>query len=259
MQVSQLIKGVTLAALLGCLLPAVTAAQCDAGPKNLIVVVDITPSITIEQREKWRPLISSAIGCVGPGGHVTLFAISGVTSDAAALFNADAPALPQTRTMSEWLAYVEARRNFFGGVKQALDQVLGAPPTGQVTDVFGLFDRIGHDPRPTELWLFSDILNLTDDLNLEKVRLRAPYQSAIQREAAAHGWTNATLRDVRVRVILPDAACPLTPGLKRVMAGPRVLRGVRPPVNSRADLAGFYGVLFSSLSAKLESFDTEVH
>jgi hypothetical protein len=96
-------------------------------------------------------------------------------------------------------------------------------------------------------------------LNLEKKHIRPDqYQGIITREAALHGWTNDTLQNVQVRVVLPDAESRVTSrGIRKVSDGPKQFIA-RPPVNSRTDLARFYGALFDSLSAKLESFDTEV-
>ena len=226
--------------LAGLLLPVALAAGCVPANSRVVLAVDRSGSFTQAQRSAWEPLGAELAACVGAGGKLEIFAVSANTMNDGPLFSRSFP-VQASRTVAGAEHFADLRKRFRADAGSALHAGFNSADSGATTDLFGILTRVTHDDGPPGLMvLFSDLLNSTPELNLERVALReSDFPALIARLAKVHRWDSRTLAGTKVMVIMP-------PGARQV--GP----------NNRVILESFYHALFGAMGGTLVRCETHL-
>jgi len=211
----------------------------------VFVGVDGSDSITKPQRALWEPMLQKLVTDLKPDDQIALIAIGSQTANAKPFFDGTAPtACPAPPLIACLADYRHRRAVFLQGAFAAIKSALAVDQASKSSDVFSFFDRVqGDRGRPLELWLFTDALNATAELNMERTPLdKSQFGSIIARLCSRHSWSSATLSGAAVQFILPSLA-----------EGDKY-----PSPNSRVGvLAPFYTELISKLGGQLNNFETQ--
>jgi hypothetical protein len=227
-----------VAAQMGCSQPTPPPASA-----HTFVFIDQSSSVTRLQRQSWvEPLTRIADG-IRPGSTLSVFGIHDRTADAAPLFTGDLPVLPARPTSTQLRTYKDERARFLTKARRAISEALETAVVARTTDVLSVFDRPRDArDRPRLVFVLSDMLHVTRELNLERQSLSDTHiPDLIQSAAQEHNWSPESLTGTRVYVILPSAQV-----------------GDRPSVNSRIVLERFYGAVVTALGGRLERFETHL-
>lgn len=222
---------------------AMPCPQLIGQPKQVMVAIDESDSITTQQRAEWEPLARNLVTQLCPGGHFQEFGIHSNTVNSRPLFDGSLPLFPhEGATIQQLILFKQEVQAFRSGAFGALSQALGKHDSSKATDVFGIFDRVpkGTDRR-VNLVIFSDALHANSELNLEQVKLKdRNFEFLIQKLSLRHHWDSTTLAGVVIHFVLPSLQD------KDKMPGP----------NDRLILKSFYSALITRLGGTLATFDT---
>ncbi len=131
------------------------------------------------------------------------------------------------------------------GALAAIRKALESAGNAARTDVFSAIDRVQPDPRsrPTAVYFFSDMLNSTPDLDMERsgAITRANAGEQIRRLARKDAWSNGLLAGVDVYCVLNS-----------------IESGHGGPAIDRLTQRFFYDALFQALGAHLLTYDTHL-
>ncbi len=213
--------------------------------RRLIVFVDLSASIDREQRHRWGReairLIDSLVG----GWAIGIYPIHDRTLDAAPLYQAEIPDWAPNATAEVARKQKSALLLVRKGAGAALEKAFSAAGGATQTDIFSAIDRIGPDPRDrrTVIIFFSDMLNSTPELNMERAGSlsRATIPSHIQNVARRHGWRPDLLSGAEVYCVLNA-----------------IESGRRAPAVDRLTQRDFYEALFGALGGRLALYDTNL-
>ncbi len=212
---------------------------------RMYVFVDDSASVSPAQRAMWQRDAERLLHRIGPGWHITMFPVNGQTGAAGALFDMEVPALssdPQLDERQHNRALLLRTRE---GVKGAFGRAFTEGGHAESTDILSAIDRIHPDSsgRTTAVVFFSDMLNATRELNMERADRfgRDRFAGVIQSAAQNHNWSSDQLRGIDIYCVLNSA------GLRD--SGASALRRV-----SRE----FYEALFSALGGRLRLFETQL-
>jgi len=236
---------VALTAAVTALLAACSAPAADRSPgRRVILFIDQSASIDRDQRRQWQNDANSLVRGVRDGWAVSIFGIHDHTLETAPLFEVDIPVFAPdgtSRTAAARNSAIQtARQSALAAVEKALDTGGAAR-----TDIFSALDRVHPDPhsRPSTIVFFSDMLNSTPELDMERagsVTLQN-IGTLIPALARRHLWRKDLLAGSEVFCVLNS--------IEIGHAG--------PPVDRRVQQA-FYENLFGALSAKLTRYETSL-
>ena len=206
--------------------------------------IDQSASIDRDQRRQWQNDATGLVRGLRDGWSVSIYGIHDHTLEAAPLFEVDVPIFASDGTsktaVARNAAIQTARQSALAALEKALD-VGGAART----DIFSALDRVYPDPqgRPTTIVFFSDMLNSTPELNMERagsVTLQN-IGALIPSLARRHLWRKDSLAGSEVYCVLNS--------IEIGRNGPTVDRRVQRV---------FYENLFGALSAKLARYETSL-
>jgi hypothetical protein len=234
-----------LAAAVALLLAACSTPAADrSSGRRLILFFDQSASIDRDQRRQWQNDANALVRGVRDGWSVSIYGIHDHTLEAAPLFEVDVPMFAADGTSKT----AAARNNAIQTARQAaLATVEKALDTGGAarTDIFSALDRVHPDPhsRPTTIVFFSDMLNSTPELNMERagsVTLQN-ISTLVPSLARRHLWRKDSLAGSEVYCVLNS--------IEIGRNGPAVNRRVQRV---------FYENLFGALNAKLARYETSL-
>jgi hypothetical protein len=210
--------------------------------KFVVLGFDVSSSIGPAERARWRPIAERSINLLAPGDTLLALQVHDHTVDAAPLFRGVMPTQPDAGApLDEQRDFKRQLMKFRADATQALQQAFDGQAL--ITDLFGVLDRLPSGSYLADVILFTDGLNSTQELNLEKTRLTEELMpEVIQKLGKNHRWTGQTLAGVSVRIVLPSRA-----------AGDR-----NNFVNDKSTLSVFYRTLVESLGGQLKTFGVEV-
>jgi hypothetical protein len=226
---------------------ALSACSAQGHPKDgrrLILFVDMSASVNVEQRSKWVGFVNQISKSVKAGWAVAVYPIHDQTSAAGALFEAEIG----ERMEDETYDAASRRRSQENRATQGmLDAFRKAAAGGKArrTDLFAAIDRIRPDVkgRHTTAVFFSDMLNSTAELNMEQkgAITTATIPDRIRRIARNHNWGSDRLAGVDVHCVLNA-----------------VESGDSGPAVDRLTQERFYQALFSAMGGRLMRYDTSL-
>jgi hypothetical protein len=225
-------------------LAACTSPSPTRPGRRLIIFFDQSGSIGADQRRQWLHDATGLVQSIGGGSSIVICGIHDHTLDAAPLFEADVPIFRDdgtSKTLAERNAAIQAARR---GAMAALEEALNQGGAAR-TDVFSAIDRVHPDVngRATTIAFFSDMLNSTAELNMERagsVTLQN-IPALIGKVARLHMWQKDTLRGCQVYCVLNSIE----------------LGGHGPQVDRRVQQL-FYQNLFEALGGKLVRYETSL-
>jgi hypothetical protein len=236
---------VALAVVAALLLAGCSAPAAERSPgRRVILFIDQSASIDRDQRRQWRNDANGLVGGIRDGWSVSIFGIHDHTLESAPLFEVDIPMFVSdgtSKTAAARNAAIQtARQAALAAVEKALDTSGAAR-----TDIFSALDRVHPDPRsrPTVIVFFSDMLNSTSELNMERtgsVTLQN-IGALIPSLARRHLWRKDSLAGSEVYCVLNSI---------------EIGRNA-PPVDRRVQEV-FYAGLFGAMSAKLARYETSL-
>jgi hypothetical protein len=191
-------------------LAAIGLAGCDSGAPvptgpRVFAFVDLSASIAPDQRSRWETEAARLIRSLDYGWSFALYPVHDQTLSAAPYFVAEIPQPSPEPGMDEVTRCKMARRAAREGASAAFRRAFSEAGRAPGTDLFSAVDRFGPDPsgRPTAAVFFSDMINSTAELNMERrpAVQRAPGE-LIRELASRHGWHGETLRGVQVYCVL---------------------------------------------------------
>lgn len=214
-------------------------------PRRLVIFIDQSASIDRAQRGQWQTDAERILAGLAGGWSLTVYAIHDQTSDAAPLFDGEVPDWSEDATFDAASAQkanlMRIRHDATAAVRKALDVGGGATQT----DLFGGIDRVRVDAkrRPTTIVYFSDMLNSTPELNMERANslTRARIPEHIQNLARRHQWRPDTLAGAEIYCVLNS-----------------IESGRHGPAVDRLTQRSFYETLFRALGARLAVYDTHL-
>lgn len=225
---------------------AMPCARSSAVPVHVILAMDESSSITVQQRAEWVPVARGLLSALCAGDRLQMFGIHSNTSNSGPLFDGALPPAPAAgAAIQDLIRFKQQVLAFQKDADRVIVESLGASrPAAKATDVVGVFDRVHRDQsRPVRLVVFSDALNADAELNLERMRLRGADVGAVVRKLAGrHGWGPDTLSHAVVRFVLPS----LRDG------------DTAPGPNDRVVLRDFYATLIGSMGGTLADFETHL-
>lgn len=222
----------------GCSQPA---SAGEAAGRRTILFFDQSDSIAPDQRHQWQSDAAEAIAALRDGWSLTIYGIHDHTLDAAPLFETDIPRFPSdgtSATLAKRNGAIQCARK---GASDAVQEALSRGGASR-TDIFSAVDRVHPDSqgRATTIVFFSDMLNSTPELNMERagsVTLdKTP--AIISKLARRHLWRKDTLSGCTVYCVLNSVA----------------IGGRGPQVDRRVQRV-FYENLFEALGANLYRYD----
>lgn len=213
-------------------------------PERKIIFVDQSDSVSDAQRERWLAFALKTLAAVEPGDGVYIYGLHDHTLDAAPLVAAEIPPLPARPTRTQLGRTKQALKALRANGKTILSEALRTHTPSRATDVFSVVDRCRPDAggRPTEVYVYSDMLEATREFNMERHILRdAEFVDVISKIAALHHWDGHVMDGAMVFVVLPSAE-----------------RGAPATANDRLVLERFYRALFRAVGGELRNFDTHI-
>lgn len=207
---------------------------------------DSSRSVSSDQRLRWVEQAKTVVSKMGCGDSLTIFLIHDRSLEAARLFMEAVPPIDSDPTQSELIACRLALKKIHRDVERALESYIKGR-LSDWTDLFSAFLRIKPEDtsgKPTVLYVFSDLLHSTRDLDMETISIPSSDERLTQLVldvARANHLEKGMLQGTEVYALL-NAAQP----------------GSATPVNNRRVLKQFWGKLFSHLGANLVSFDTDL-
>lgn len=226
-------------------LAACSAPAADRSPgRRVILFIDQSASIDRDQRRQWQNDASGLVRGIRDGWSVSIFGIHDHTLESAPLFEVDIPMFVSdgtSKTAAARNAAIQAARQAaVAAVEKALDTSGAAR-----TDIFSALDRVHPDPqsRPTTIVFFSDMLNSTSELNMERtgsVTLQN-IGALIPSLARRHLWRKDSLAGSEVYCVLNSIE----------------IGRNGPPVDRRVQKV-FYENLFGAMSARLARYETSL-
>jgi hypothetical protein len=220
------------------------AATQQPAARNILIFLDLSESVRNAQRARWRKIGQTEIGRMGYGDSISIFGIHDRTCDAAPFYSGEIPFRPKDAGAVD-LSHI--KRILIAVKKDALaafENALAEPARSKETDIFSAFDRYrsGADGRKPLLVILSDMQQATKEVNFERNALKASdFEQLILSERERRGWSENTLAEVKVCVVLPSAGI-----------------GQAKPLNSVRILRSFYSAMINSLGGELVSFDTHL-
>jgi hypothetical protein len=219
------------------------ACQPAYAPTEYILFLDLSASISAAQRNAWLGAAAAVLEQMSFGDSIAIFPIHDRTSGAAPLFRAR---VPDKGLSLEDIAHA---KEILEKVRQdgsvALREALSSNTRSHSTELLEIVNKLASTPNEERkvsrrVFIFSDFLHSTRDLDLEKTRL-ADYDldALILDIQKRYRWTKDALRGDKIYGVLSATTS----------GGPR-------PVNDHAALKQFWGTLFNQLGAELASFDT---
>jgi hypothetical protein len=213
--------------------------------RRSIVFLDLSASVDYEQRRLWGRDAARVVDALAGGCGVAVLPIHDHTLEAAPLFEGEVPQWLSDATFDvasrQKAALVQTRDGASAAIRKALDGDGGAIRT----DIFSAIDRIRPDPnaRRTAIYFFSDMLNSTSDLNMERPGslTRSNAAEQIQNLARRHAWRPGILAGVEVYCVLNS-----------------IESGHSGPAVDRLTQRYFYEALFKALGARLVTYDTHL-
>jgi hypothetical protein len=213
--------------------------------RRSIIFLDLSASVDHEQRRLWGRDAARLVDNLAGGCGIAVYAIHDHTMDAAPLFEGEVPDWLSGATYDvatrQKAALVETRGGASAAIQKALDGSGGAIRT----DIFSAIDRIRPDPngRRTAIYFFSDMLNSTSDLNMERPGslTRSNAREQIQKLARRHAWRPDLLAGMEIYCVLNS-----------------IESGHSGPAVDRLTQRDFYEALFKALGARLVTYDTHL-
>lgn len=210
----------------------------------MILFLDQSASIDRDQRRQWQKDATGLVGGIRDGWSLSIFGIHDHTLESAPLFEVDIPVFASdgtSKTAAARSAAIQtARQAALAAVEKALDTSGAAR-----SDIFSALDRVHPDPqsRPTTIVFFSDMLNSTSELNMERagsVTLQN-IPTLVPTLARRHLWRKDSLAGYEVYCVLNSIEI-----------------GRNGPAVDRRAQQVFYERLFGALSAKLARYETSL-
>jgi hypothetical protein len=234
-----------LAAVVALLLMACSTPAADRIPgRRLILFFDQSASIDRDQRRQWQNDANSLVRGIHDGWSVSIYGIHDHTLESAPLFEVDIPMFASDGTSKTALARNAAIQTARQAALAAVEKALETGGAAR-TDIFSALDRVHPDPRcrPTTIVFFSDMLNSTPELNMERAGSVTLQNIAtlIPSLARRHLWRKDSLAGSEVYCLLNS--------IEIGRNGPAVDRRVQQV---------FYENLFGALSAKLARYETSL-
>jgi hypothetical protein len=218
------------------------SALVAAPPRIIVIAVDESRSIMKEQRDEWEPMVNRIVDSLQPEDKLEVFGIGSQTANAAFFAKKYPPACLPNLTFEERALCIQEVIDFRLVATAAISAALAADQPSESTDIFSLLDRLHNGPGYSlKVFIFSDGLNDTQELNMERYRLtKSNYSSVITKISSKHRWPSNLLSGATVEFVAPD--------LKE--------KDKYPGVNDRTTLKAFYTELVSGLGGQLTGFDT---
>ncbi len=212
------------------------------GVLNLLVFVDQSDSISAPQRHTWLGDVRKLLSCLPSRveTHVYVYGLHDHTAEAAPS-SITIPALATDAVHED----VVARKKAVATAMADLMAALNSDSPSRSTDIFAVFDRSSAAAHagPTKVVIFSDMLHVTRELNMERQAIHEQdFERIFSQIAQAHRWSSDTLHGAEVYAVLPSIEKNSTTEI----------------VNDRRLLGRFYGDLVHSLNGKLLSFETDL-
>jgi hypothetical protein len=234
-----------LAVVTSLLLAVCSARAGDHAPgRRLILFFDQSASVDREQRRQWQNDANHLVSCIRDGWSASIYGIHDHTLEAAPLFEIDIPVFSSDGTSKTLAAKNAAIQRARQAALTAIEQALAKGPAAR-TDIFSALDRVHPDPqsRPTTIVFFSDMLNSTPELNMERAGsvTLLNIDALIPGLARHHLWRQGFLAGAEVYCVLNS--------IEIGRSGPAVDRRVQKV---------FYETLFGALSAKLVRYETSL-
>ena len=151
-----------------CIWAVIALSACAPVPdeKLVVVAVDVTSSVTDDELSRWLPYIDQLIVRAKPRHELILFALDDNTTQSEPILRRDRS--PKSRTLSRELGwrrkFAEARRKW----EEAKPSLAGKNAIG--THIIELVARLPQlaQGRQIELWLFSDMIQQSPQLDLAR-------------------------------------------------------------------------------------------
>ena len=210
---------------------------------NVLVFVDQSDSISADQRRAWLKEAGKVLRRLRGGTHFYLYGIHDHTLEAAPkmITIPELPERPLAKQYQEWNSASQQAMAY-------LSEAMNTDSPSRMTDIFSAFDRtvMVAQGLPTKIVIFSDMLHVTPDMNMEKQPLHdKDFSETISKLGRKHDWSSDTLHNTAVFAVLPDE--PKTSGSP-----------VSKVANDRRVLQRFYATLIAALGGKLALFDTNL-
>ncbi len=228
----------------GCLETAADSTATSP-PIQHVLFVDLSDSPS-KQAERWCTAASTLLfDRLKAGDSVVAFAVGDRTAEMEPLYDRATRAVSEDEGMDgDVTSYAELQQVKADGAA-AVCRALRSPTRAHQTRLLAALQRISSDPaRQTRVLFFSDGLEASDLLNLERTKLSDDNLAPLVKSAAAHErWKPAMLRGVDVRFVLDS---------------PRLDDPGRRPLNDRRSLEQFWRLVVESLGGRLTRFDSRI-
>jgi len=211
-------------------------------PTHYLAFVDVSGSIEIQQIERWMGQIQtkllSKLRC---GDRLTILPIHEETAGAAPVLDIALPMFEGELTLSEMVACRKTLATGVSKFKKALIVLTSA--RAKQTDILHLIPRIADehhsmDHRKLEVYLLTDFLNATRELDLEKTELTPESMNGvIQTILARKGWGPSLLAGVELYCWVEGHTA-----------------GTHAGLNNFVRLKRFWGTLFDGVGATVKEF-----
>lgn len=220
------------------------AAADQAGTRYLLFF-DLS-SVAEDDGSRWLALLESrVINRFRPGDALTIYPIHDRTLGAGAIFTGAVAALPPDPGMAATAETARTVARVRTGAKTALRRALAERfAATKQSDVLSVLDRYEADVtgRRMVVVLFSDLLHVGADLDLERTRLDPDSTAGLLKTLARQRhWRSDQLTGVVVHCVLNAESADHKPG-----------------PNNRRVLKDFYEALFSAVGARLVRFETDL-
>jgi hypothetical protein len=175
------------------------------------------------------------------GDEIEIFALHSQTLNAKPIFQAAVPPLGEEPWLGEFSRSKSRMAQVRREARESFNQALHTQQRALATDIFSAIDRVKPDQtRETVLIFMSDMLNSTQELDLEKVRLTEKnIAELVNSLVVKRGWQRGMLNGTKVRCLLSS-----------------VKMHDSAPLDNRQALIQFWKTLFEFLGAKVETFET---
>jgi len=237
---SCLVVAVALAILQG----AHTKAASRPQPIDYVIFIDQTGSVSAEQRQAWATTATDVLKQLTVSDSILILPVHDRTLDAAPLFFARVPAggLSLEDMAFAKRSLKETRQAARASVHEALTSRKQASSTQLLTVIDRLAAARSAQPgRIMRAYLFSDMVNSTPDLDMERRRLvSAEIPQLVGKIRNDARWRDGALAGVKVFCVLNG-----------IDTGQRA-------TNDRRVLHEFWRAVFTAVGAELETFETHL-
>lgn len=220
------------------------AEETNAG-RFVFIFLDLSASITDQQRALWLEAWEKIIASLTYGDSVYIHGIHDHTDAVAPIYAGHIPMLSSDPVNAEQAHANKVLNDCKEKALAALRVAGQSPARSQDTDIFSALDLVSRlaRGRSASVYIFSDMLQTQDGLNLEKTPLTEDnLQKAIETSVAKRHWSDVTLRGASISVILPSA---------QIGQSGRECNSIRV-------VRSFYVALFQELGGVCQSFETHL-